>query len=119
MSPTLDELLCNRYPLIFRDRHEATRPTLMTEGFSCDDAWFPVIDGLCAALQFETDYNGMPQVIARQVKEKCGGLRFHHSGGDKRASVMIAVAIAISERLPAEPGPLAASSTRGTPQGAG
>jgi len=100
MTPALDELLCSRYPLIFRDRHIASELTGMTKGFRCDDAWFPIIDGLCAALQFQIDHNGMPQVVARQVKEKLGGLRFHYSGGNEQTSLMIAVAIAISERIP-------------------
>jgi len=34
------------------------------------------------------------------VKEKLGRLRFHYSGGNEQTSLMIAVAIAISERIP-------------------
>ena len=77
MSPELDALLCQRYPQIFADRHADMQTTCMCWGFSCGDGWFQLIDTLCAKLQRMTDEDGAPQIIAVQVKEKFGELRFY------------------------------------------
>lgn len=77
MSPNLDELLCQRYPKIFADRHASMQTTCMVWGFSCGDGWFALIDELCARLQYMTDHEGAPQIVATQVKEKFGSLRFY------------------------------------------
>lgn len=39
--------------------------------------WNTLIDELCLQLQYYTDNEGAPQVEARQIKEKFGGLRFY------------------------------------------
>ena len=39
--------------------------------------WNNLIDELCEQLQHQTDQEGAPQVVALQVKEKLGGLRFY------------------------------------------
>lgn len=77
MSPDLDELLCQRYPSIFADRHASMQTTCMCWGFCCGDGWFALIDELCARLQHMTDHEGEPQIVAVQVKEKFGTLRFY------------------------------------------
>lgn len=41
------------------------------------EGWYPLIDKLCNYLQFHTDHNKDPQVVAVQVKEKFGDLRFY------------------------------------------
>ena len=69
MKKELDALLCSRYPLIFADRHAPMTQSCMYWGFSCGDGWFDLIDTLCARLQFATDHNKAPQVVATQVKE--------------------------------------------------
>jgi len=142
MKQELDELLCKRYPKIFRDRHADMRTTAMCWGFDCGNGWFNVIDQMCRIMQWHIDYsrknrarelrynravtramNGdmaaliryhtigkginaheyavkyanedverglklrevreaCPQVVATQVKEKFGTLRFYYYGGD-------------------------------------
>jgi hypothetical protein len=75
MKKELDDLLCATYPKIFAERQK--EESLMFFGFTCGDGWFNPIDGLCAYLQSLTDERGAPQVVATQVKEKFGQLRFY------------------------------------------
>jgi hypothetical protein len=81
MREELDKRLCEKYPKIFADRHADKRETCMCWGFSCGDGWFDLIDKLCNLLQWNTDKNRYPQVLATQVKEKFGTLRFYYSTG--------------------------------------
>ncbi len=50
MRKELDEALCAKYPLIFRDRHENMQVTAMCWGFECGDGWYNIIDILCGLL---------------------------------------------------------------------
>lgn len=50
MTKELDELLCKKYPDIFRDRQSPMHSTSMCWGFDCGDGWFALIDTLCASL---------------------------------------------------------------------
>lgn len=117
MRKELDEKLCAKYPLIFRDRHADPSKTCMYWGFECGDGWYNIIDALCANIQNHIDnrlenikrtekWNAnvnnpdyewtaiverkerpvpepVEQVVAIQVKEKFGGLRFYYMGGDE------------------------------------
>jgi hypothetical protein len=119
MRKELDELLCAKYPKIFRDRNAPMNQTCMCWGFDCGDGWFNIIDRLCANIQShianveqqrehtikwnnqvnDPDYDWsnkasfikreerpvpelLDQVVAIQVKEKFGTLRFYYNGGD-------------------------------------
>lgn len=66
--------LKKKYPEIFSDDFY----------FECNDGWFDLIDGLCYKLQsYIDDFDNIEQIIAGQVKEKFGGLRFYlNEGGD-------------------------------------
>jgi len=99
MTPENDALLCVMYPKIFVCRNDPVTQSTMGWGFSCGDGWFPLIDVLCARLQHETDQLGGPQVVASQVKEKYGGLRFYVQGASAAQHAMIDMAEALSERL--------------------
>jgi hypothetical protein len=94
MNKENDELLCERYPKIFADRRADMRTTCMCWGFECGNGWMWLIDQLCKALQDRIDNTSPhpPQVIAAQVKEKFGSLRFYISGGDEGAQGMIDLA---------------------------
>ena len=48
-----------------------------------DEGWNWLIDKLCSQLQWDTDHNKYPQVVATQVKEKYGGLRFYVGGANE------------------------------------
>lgn len=117
MSPELDSKLCEKYPKIFVDRHADMRTTAMCWGFDCDDGWYNIIDVLCARIQSHIDHTNerreyllssnpynhkipdeVQQVVAVQIKEKFGGLRFYTNGGDSAVDAMISVAEALSYR---------------------
>jgi hypothetical protein len=61
-------------------------PQIFTKNFylECGDGWFDLINELCFKLQaYIDDFDSVEQVIAGQVKEKFGGLRFYiDQGGD-------------------------------------
>lgn len=100
MKEELDALLCSRYPLIFAERTLPMKETAMCWGFACGDGWFDLIDTLCERLQFWTDHNKAPQVVAVQVKEKWGELRFYPRGLPTEAQWgMIWMAQAMSARI--------------------
>ena len=99
MKKELDDLLCARYPAIFAERRASIAESCMPRGFSCGDGWFDLIDALCERLQFWTDHNGAPQVVARQVKEKFGELCFYASSTSDEQRGMIYMAAALSARV--------------------
>ena len=53
MRRELDEQLCAKYPLIFKDRNENMQHTAMCWGFSHGDGWYNIIDTLCGLLTSE------------------------------------------------------------------
>ncbi len=100
MKKELDALLCQRYPRIFAERELSMKETAMCWGFSCGDGWFELIDALCERLQFWTDHNHAPQVVACQVKEKWGALKFYPRGeASAEQWGMIRMAEAMSARI--------------------
>ena len=108
MSPELDKQLCDKYPKIFADRYKSPHETCMCWGFEVGDGWYNLIDLLCEALTYtyttsveidEEDGKRLavegfpwkdeiqkryffkvnsPQVVASQVKDKFGTLRFYY-----------------------------------------
>jgi hypothetical protein len=77
MNSELDKRLCQRYPGLYRGRHNPTERTLMGRGFECGDGWYTLIEVISDLL---TAHN--PETCAIQIKEKFGGLRFYHTSGD-------------------------------------
>ncbi|NVH73679.1 hypothetical protein FSB08_14155 [Paraburkholderia sp. JPY432] len=107
MSPELGARLRANYPLIFTAESisdpgypdlPAMPSAFASWGFECGDGWFDLIDALCATLQNATA-NGAPQVVATQVKEKFGVLRFYANGHNAVQEGMIELAEIISSRL--------------------
>lgn len=84
MDKELDDELVRKYPKIFADRHKPPQATAMCWGFECGNGWYHIIDDMCDKIQKHIDSLGDPnkQVVATQVKEKFGGLRFYYRGGD-------------------------------------
>jgi hypothetical protein len=68
-------------------------------GDACGDGWFDLIDTLCERLQFWTDRNKAPQVVAHQVKEKFGTLCFYPREANETQRGMIHMAEAMSARI--------------------
>lgn len=132
MRKELDERLCAKYPLIFRDRHADPSKTCMYWGFDCGDGWYNILDALCANIQnhinnrldqikraekWNANVNDpeyewtaivdrkereipepIEQVVAIQVKEKFGDLRFYYSGGDDYIQGVVDMAEYMSRR---------------------
>jgi hypothetical protein len=107
MSPELDKQLCEKYPKIFKNRHGDPKETCMCWGIECGDGWYDLLDHLCANLQFNTDVNNYvsngieryPQVVAMQVKEKFGGLRFYVESATDAQYAVISFAEALSYHM--------------------
>ena len=106
MKNDLDKKLCEKYPKIFVNRNKPMNETCMCWGFDHGDGWYNIIDSMCSAMtytyqtsievdalraiawnleptkwgdgevKYYLDVQG-PQVIADQVKEKFGTLRFY------------------------------------------
>ena len=53
MREELDKQLCEKYPLIFRDRHGNMQTTAMCWGICTGDGWYNIIDTLCGLLTNE------------------------------------------------------------------
>ena len=101
MKKELDELLCQKYPLIFANRYLPMNETAMCWGFDCGDGWFNIVDQLCSNIQHHIDWKNkkekvVEQVVADQIKEKFGTLRFYYSGGDEHIAGMVAMAESMS-----------------------
>ena len=105
MRDDLDRQLCEKYPLIFADRNKSMMETCMCWGFEHGDGWYQIIDSLCANIQSHIDWQNenfakgyphyekpVPQVVAVQVKEKFGTLRFYYNGGDDVIDGMVRMA---------------------------
>lgn len=106
MSPSLDIQLCEKYPKIFADRFAKPTDSPVAFGIQCGDGWYKVIDMLCMAasnvystgiridkedaakygIESPDDEVGeryyftveSPQIVASQIKEKFGSLRFYY-----------------------------------------
>lgn len=99
MNPELDALLCQRHPQIFQNRRTDPQTCAMGWGLQCGDGWFDLIDTLCERLQQEAEHSNAPHVIAMQVKQKWGRLRFAVESATERQQAMIDMAEALSARL--------------------
>lgn len=99
MHPELDKALCERYPLIFAQRHAPMTATAMCWGFACEDGWYSLVDALCEELQRATSNGDGSQVVAKQVKQKYGGLRFYVDGASEDQIALINFAEVLSLRM--------------------
>ena len=105
MSPELQNKLYSKYPKIFVDKDKSMQESCMCWGIETPDDWYDIIDTLCHALTYtystsldidKEDAKRLsikpirfreedcyiysvecPQIIAEQVKEKYGTLRFY------------------------------------------
>jgi len=125
MKEELDKKLCEKYPKIFKNRNGSMQETCMCWGFSHDDGWYDIVDSLCASIQnhinnkryqfremSQEDFDEEHQIVAAQVKEKFGGLRFYIDGGDDWVYGAISMAESMSYRTCEVCG--APGKTRGT-----
>lgn len=115
MRDELDQQLCKKYPKIFANRHGDMMTTAMCWGFEHGDGWYDIIDRLCSNIQNHIDWkndqrehllknnpynlkipDAVNQVVATQVKEKFGSLRFYYDGGDEYIDGMVRMAEAMT-----------------------
>ena len=77
MKEELQTELFKKYPEIFKEKDLPMSKTCMCWGIACDDGWYKIIENVCSKLQAIKNLVGL-QVIAKQVKEKYGGLCFYY-----------------------------------------
>lgn len=77
MKQELEMLIVKKYPMIYKDYGGDMRYTCMHWGFSHGDGWFKIIDNLSRELVKISEKYDIT-VVADQVKEKFGGLRFYY-----------------------------------------
>ena len=97
MSPELQNQLYEKYPKIFVEKDLPMTQTCMCWGIEVGDGWYTLIDNLCGVLQYSTDSNNHPQIVASQVKEKLGGLRFYTNDDDEYQRGIISFAETMAE----------------------
>lgn len=111
MKPELENQLCEKFPLLYKDRRGDPRKTLMHWGLSVGDGWYQIIYDLslkleilinkyiqenpriCEHCDIEEHLHNIDNACstfslkhpkAAQVKEKFGGLRFYMSNGSTK-----------------------------------
>jgi hypothetical protein len=106
MHQLLDDYLCKKYPKIFCDRNKSEMESCMHWGLAVGNGWFSLLDNVCRKIQYHIDnppydYDEeekvyrpatkptCSQLVALQVKEKFGGLRFYTSGGDEYIRALV------------------------------
>ena len=118
MKLELQNDLVKAYPKIFKNIGGDETKTCMAHGIQCNDGWYDLLDSLCYRISIhctaqntryivETDkyefvVEGDPeymQVVAAQIKEKMGELRFYTDGGDATTEGMIQMAEQMSTRI--------------------
>ena len=88
MQEKMQKELFKKYPKIFKMIESTPQESCMAWGLEVGDGWYWLIDKLCYQIQRDIDLNNdHHQIIATQVKEKFGGLRFYiESGSDEQYS---------------------------------
>ena len=77
MKEGLELDLVKSHPQIFRDYKGDATKTCMAWGMACGDGWYYLLHSLCKDLdKIAVKHNIV--IIADQVKEKFGGLRFYY-----------------------------------------
>jgi hypothetical protein len=121
MSPEKTKILQERYPKIFGLKENSNEPYRLY-GLECDDGWFDLIDTLCKNIQHHIDWKIKDlsedekegfQVVATQIKEKFGSLRYYHNGGDDYIEGMISMAESMSSKICETCGEKATVQTKG------
>jgi len=74
MRKELDEALCAKYPLVFKDRNADMRTTAMCWGLECGDGWYNLIDVLCGLLTSE--YRGAQSRYEYLMQAGVGGILY-------------------------------------------
>jgi len=73
MRKELEQKLVKKYPNLYKNYNASIYESAMGWGFTCGDGWYDLIDWLSNVLE------AIGGVVADQVKEKFGSLRFYYS----------------------------------------
>ncbi len=76
MNKELELKLVEKFPHILCDYGGDKMNTCMHWGMECDDGWYDLLNDLLEKLDYMSKTSGV-QVIAEQIKEKFGTLRFY------------------------------------------
>jgi len=80
MDKLFEGELVKAFPEIFREYGGDIRNTCMGWGMSCEDGWFDLLYDMCYKVDsLIKNQSREIKVVAKQVKEKFGGLRFYYS----------------------------------------
>lgn len=96
MDQIFENHFCTHYPEIFPSSGNETAPYF---GFECRNGWFELLDATCTLIQKHQQDTLCAPVIATQVKEKFGTLRFYHRGGDDYIGRLIDLAEYLSDSI--------------------
>lgn len=67
MKQELDQLLCEKYPLITANRYKDMTETCMCWGFDCGDGWYNILNALMGNIQHHIDWrNKQRNLIIRR-----------------------------------------------------
>jgi hypothetical protein len=77
MNKELELILVEKYPKILQDYGGDMMKTCMHWGMECGDGWYDLLNELLAKLDYLSNVSGV-QVVADQIKEKFGTLRFYY-----------------------------------------
>lgn len=104
-SEEMQEYFPKVFPKIFSGKYG---------GIAVGTGWFDILNSACQLIQSHLDWKpDVPQVVAEQVKEKFGGLRFYVQGGDEYTQGVIAMAEMMSGKVCEECGAPGASGGSG------
>jgi len=82
--------LLTAFPHLYRGRHLPLTEDLMSWGFQCGDGWFALLYQVSQQLtDYASSHPAVHEVIAVQVKEKFGTLRFYVRGADAHIQALI------------------------------
>ncbi|MBD8879799.1 hypothetical protein IHE49_04845 [Rhodanobacter sp. 7MK24] len=93
MNPENSRRLQSDFPQLYRSQRldplRQDQPTVLALwGFECGDGWMDLIYRLSQAISKRIESTGL-DIVATQVKEKFGTLRFYVDGGDEEVFRLI------------------------------
>ena len=100
MRDELENKLVKKFPELFQDRDKPPTETLICFGCECDDGWFDLIYATCSLIHDHLKYRSIESPFRfSQIKEKFGGLRLYHYGGDEYTRGVCSMAEAMSYKI--------------------
>ena len=103
------DTLYAKYPNLFANKDKTPMESCMAFGIEVNLGWYDIISSLCyminqheeqekylQELSYKSDYY---PVTFDQIKEKWGGLRIYHSGGDYYVDGLISMTEAMSYKI--------------------